>query len=113
MTAPATSASPAPAASPGVDTEEQAALRQSVASLLEKKSDSAAVRAAMNSDDGYDPALGATLVEQIGAAALSIPEESGGAGECRRAAVSMPWPTSGGQSIRCGPTGRGGGARDE
>lgn len=80
MTAPATSASPAPAASPGVDTEEQAALRQSVASLLEKKSDSAAVRAAMNSDDGYDPALWSTLVEQIGAAALSIPEESGGAG---------------------------------
>ena len=79
MTAP-TSGDAAPAASPGVDTEEQAALRQSVASLLEKKSDSAAVRAAMNSDDGYDPALWSTLVEQIGAAALSIPEESGGAG---------------------------------
>ena len=67
-------------ASPGVDTEEQAALRQSVASLLEKKSDSAAVRAAMSSADGYDPALWSTLVEQIGAAALSIPEEFDGAG---------------------------------
>ena len=33
-------------AAPGVDTEEQAALRASVASLLEKRSDSAAVRAA-------------------------------------------------------------------
>lgn len=65
---------------PGVDTEEQAALRQSVASLLEKKSDSAAVRAAMNSADGYDPALWSTLVEQIGAAALSIPEDFDGAG---------------------------------
>ena len=50
-----------------------------MASLLEKKSDSAAVRAAMTSEDGYDPALWSTLVEQIGAAALSIPEESGGA----------------------------------
>ena len=62
MTAP-TSGDAAPAASPGVDTEEQAALRQSVASLLEKKSDSAAVRAAMTSEDGYDPALWSTLVE--------------------------------------------------
>lgn len=70
----------APVSSPGVDTEEQAALRQSVAALLEKKSDSAAVRAAMNSADGYDPALWSTLVEQIGAAALSIPEEFDGAG---------------------------------
>lgn len=72
--------SAAPISSPGVDTEEQAALRQSVAALLEKKSDSEAVRAAMNSADGFDPALWSTLVEQIGAAALSIPEEHDGAG---------------------------------
>ncbi|UVE94601.1 acyl-CoA dehydrogenase family protein [Dietzia sp. B32] len=71
MTAPAT---------PGVDTEEQAALRQSVAALLEKRSDSAAVRAAFASDHGYDPALWSTLVDQIGAAALSIPESHDGAG---------------------------------
>jgi alkylation response protein AidB-like acyl-CoA dehydrogenase len=51
-----------------------------VAALLEKKSDSAAVRAAFASADGYDPALWSTLVEQIGAAALSIPEEHDGAG---------------------------------
>ena len=70
----------APVSSPGVDTEEQAALRQSVAALLEKKSDSAAVRAAMSSADGYDPTLWSTLVEQIGAAALSIPEDFDGAG---------------------------------
>ena len=70
----------APEISPGVDTEEQAALRQSVASLLEKKSDPEAVRAAMDSADGYDPTLWSTLVEQIGAAALSIPEEHDGAG---------------------------------
>jgi alkylation response protein AidB-like acyl-CoA dehydrogenase len=67
-------------AAPGVDTEEQAALRASVASLLEKRSDSAAVRAAFASQDGFDPALWSTLVEQIGAAALSIPEEHDGAG---------------------------------
>ena len=76
MTVPVTS----PGTSPGVDTEEQAALRESVASLLEKKSDSAAIRAAFSSDDGFDPALWSTLVEQIGAAALSIPEDYDGAG---------------------------------
>lgn len=69
-----------PTAGPGVDTEEQAALRQSVAGLLAKHSDSAAVRAAIASEHGYDPVLWSTLVEQIGAAALSIPEEYDGAG---------------------------------
>lgn len=69
-----------PTASPGVDTEEQAALRQSVAALLDKRSDPAAVRAAMASEHGHDPALWSTLVEQIGAAALSIPERYDGAG---------------------------------
>ena len=67
-------------ASPGVDTEEQTALRQSVAALLDKKSDPAAVRAAISSEHGHDPALWSTLVEQIGAAALSIPEQYDGAG---------------------------------
>lgn len=69
-----------PASSPGVDTDEQSALRQSVAALLEKKSDSAAVRAAIASEHGFDAALWSTLVEQIGAAALSIPEQYDGAG---------------------------------
>lgn len=69
-----------PTAAPGVDTEEQAALRRSVADLLTKRSDSAAVRAAIASEHGYDPALWSTLVEQIGAASLSIPEEYDGAG---------------------------------
>ncbi|MDX2356961.1 acyl-CoA dehydrogenase family protein [Dietzia sp. PP-33] len=65
---------------PGVDTDEQAALRDSVAALLTKRSDPAAVRAAFASPDGYDPALWSTLCEQIGAAALSIPERYDGAG---------------------------------
>lgn len=68
------------ASSPGVDTDEQAALRQSVAALLEKKSDSAAVRAAIASEHGFDATLWSTLVEQIGAAALSLPEQYDGAG---------------------------------
>ena len=67
-------------ATPGVDTEEQAALRESVAALLSRRSDSAAIRAAMASEHGFDPALWTTLVEQIGAAALSLPEEHDGAG---------------------------------
>jgi len=60
--------------------EEQAELAATVRSLLAKRADSAAVRAAMTSDLGHDPALWETLVEQIGLAALNIPEEFDGAG---------------------------------
>ena len=60
--------------------EEQVELAATVRSLLSKRADSAAVRAAMGSDAGYDEELWRTLVEQIGAAALGIPEEYGGAG---------------------------------
>lgn len=70
----------APTVGPGVDTDEQAALRSSVADLLTKRSDTAAVREAFTSENGYDPALWSTLVDQIGAASLSIPEEYDGAG---------------------------------
>jgi alkylation response protein AidB-like acyl-CoA dehydrogenase len=61
-------------------TGEQRALVDSVRSLLGRRADSAAVRAAMASEHGYDEALWTTLCEQIGAAALAIPEEYGGAG---------------------------------
>jgi alkylation response protein AidB-like acyl-CoA dehydrogenase len=60
--------------------EEQQELAATVRSLLSKRSDSAAVRAAMVSGTGYDEALWQTLCEQIGVAALAIPEEYGGAG---------------------------------
>ena len=60
--------------------EEQVELAATVRSLLTKRADSAAVRAAMTSDSGYDADLWRTLVEQIGAAALGIPEEHDGAG---------------------------------
>lgn len=66
--------------SPGIDTEEQAALRDSVASLLRQKADSAAVRAAMAAPERYDRALWSTLCEQIGVAALAIPERFDGVG---------------------------------
>lgn len=59
-----------------IHTAEQQALLDSIRSLLEKRADSAAVRAA----DGFDEPLWRTLAEQIGVAALMVPEEHGGAG---------------------------------
>lgn len=60
--------------------EEQAQLAATVRSLLDKHADSRAVRAAAESEAGYDDALWRLLCEQIGVAALGIPEEYGGAG---------------------------------
>jgi hypothetical protein len=60
--------------------DEQAGLRDAVRSVLAKRSGSAAVRAAMVSERGYDEQLWGVLCEQIGVAALAIPETFGGAG---------------------------------
>ncbi|MFI0446531.1 acyl-CoA dehydrogenase family protein [Actinomadura sp. 6N118] len=60
--------------------DEQSELAATVRSLLERRADSAAVRRAVASPAGYDPALWQTLCEQIGAAALAVPELYGGAG---------------------------------
>jgi alkylation response protein AidB-like acyl-CoA dehydrogenase len=60
--------------------EEQQELAATVRSLLSKRADSAAVRAAMVSETGYDESLWQTLCEQIGVAALAIPEDHDGAG---------------------------------
>ena len=60
--------------------QEQAELAATVRGLLTKRADSRAVRAAMTSASGYDEALWRMLVDQIGAAALAIPEEYDGAG---------------------------------
>jgi alkylation response protein AidB-like acyl-CoA dehydrogenase len=60
--------------------DEQQELASTVRSLLAKRADSPAVRSAMDSADGYDVGLWRTLCEQIGAAALAVPEEYGGAG---------------------------------
>jgi alkylation response protein AidB-like acyl-CoA dehydrogenase len=61
-------------------TEERRMLRDTVAALVAKHAEPAAVRAAMESDRGYDESLWQLLCEQVGAAALLIPEEYGGAG---------------------------------
>ena len=61
-------------------TEEQVELAATVRALLAKRSDSAAVRAAMESDQGYDAGLWQALCEQVGVAALAVPEEYDGFG---------------------------------
>lgn len=61
-------------------TEERQMLRDTVAALVEKHASPAAVREAMVSDRGYDESLWSKLCEQVGVAALVVPEELGGAG---------------------------------
>ena len=60
--------------------EEQQELASTVRSLLAKRSDGPAVRKAIDSERGFDADLWKVLCEQVGAAALAIPEEHGGAG---------------------------------
>ena len=59
---------------------EREMLRETVAAMVAKHASPAAVRAAMVSGRGYDESLWQLLCEQVGAAALVIPEELGGAG---------------------------------
>jgi alkylation response protein AidB-like acyl-CoA dehydrogenase len=70
--------------------EERELLRATVAALVDKHASPAAVREAMTSDRGYDESLWKLLCEQVGAAALVVPEELGGAGgELADAAVVL------------------------
>jgi alkylation response protein AidB-like acyl-CoA dehydrogenase len=70
--------------------EERELLRETVAALVEKHASPAAVRAATESQRGYDESLWKLLCEQVGAAALLVPEELGGAGgELADAAVVL------------------------
>jgi alkylation response protein AidB-like acyl-CoA dehydrogenase len=55
-------------------------LRETMAALVAKHASPAAVREAMASTRGYDESLWRLLCEQVGAAALVVPEEYGGAG---------------------------------
>ncbi|MDT4925488.1 MAG: hypothetical protein QOG01_3201 [Pseudonocardiales bacterium] len=64
--------------------DEQRGLRDSVRSVLEKRSDSSAVRRAIDMPKGHDEELWQVLCEQIGVAALGIPERFGGVGAGRR-----------------------------
>ena len=61
-------------------TDEQRGLQDAVRTLLAKRSDSAAVRRAVQEPGGYDATLWKVLCEQIGVAALAIPEQFGGVG---------------------------------
>jgi alkylation response protein AidB-like acyl-CoA dehydrogenase len=61
-------------------TDERELLRDTVAALVAKHAAPAAVREAMESPRGYDESLWTLLCEQVGAAALVVPEEYGGAG---------------------------------
>ncbi|OBK94651.1 acyl-CoA dehydrogenase [Mycobacterium asiaticum] len=71
-------------------TDEREMLRETVAALVAKHANPAAVRAAIESERGYDEALWQLLCEQVGAAALVVPEELGGAGgELADAAVVL------------------------
>jgi alkylation response protein AidB-like acyl-CoA dehydrogenase len=63
-----------------VATPEQRELRDSVRRFLANKSDSAAVRARMDTGEGSDPAVWAQLAGQLGVHALAIDEEYGGLG---------------------------------
>src|SRR5215203_3337259 len=61
-------------------TEEQDELASIVRSLLDKHSNSAAVRRAVDSELGYDETLWHSLCEQVGVSALPVPEEYDGFG---------------------------------
>jgi alkylation response protein AidB-like acyl-CoA dehydrogenase len=70
--------------------EERQLLRDTVAALVEKHASPAAVREAMTSERGYDESLWKLLCEQVGAAALVVSEDLGGAGgELADAAVVL------------------------
>ena len=60
--------------------EEQAELASTVRALLDRHAGSRAVREAAETERGYDEELWRLLCEQIGVAALAVPEEYGGAG---------------------------------
>jgi alkylation response protein AidB-like acyl-CoA dehydrogenase len=62
------------------ESAEQHALRESVRRFLTEKSPTGAVRAAMETDAGHDPAVWQQAAAQLGLPALAIPEQYGGAG---------------------------------
>lgn len=60
--------------------QERDLLRDTVRALVDKHAGPAAVRQAMECERGYDESLWTLLCEQVGAAALVVPEVLGGAG---------------------------------
>ncbi len=62
------------------DTEEQLQFRSALRSFLERHASEEAVRRAMESRDGYDPAVWQAMADQLNLQGLAIPEEYGGEG---------------------------------
>ena len=60
--------------------DEQRELAAAVRGLVHRRASTTGLRAAIDSPAGYDTELWTALCEQIGVAALAIPEEHGGAG---------------------------------
>ena len=63
-----------------VFTAEHDALRAATRELLQRHAPESAVRAAMQTEDGYDPALWRRMAEEIGLQGLIVPEALGGSG---------------------------------
>src|SRR5687768_12727482 len=61
-------------------TEEQLLLQDTVRSLLAEKASSPAVRSAMTSDLGYDPALWKQMTAELGLGGVALPTSLGGSG---------------------------------
>ncbi|MEV6507293.1 acyl-CoA dehydrogenase family protein [Streptomyces sp. NPDC051642] len=61
-------------------TEEQEELRTTLRRFLADKAPSAAVRRAMDSDEGHDPRLWRQMADQLGLHGLALPEAYGGFG---------------------------------
>jgi alkylation response protein AidB-like acyl-CoA dehydrogenase len=60
--------------------EEQDELRKTVRAFLDAKSDEAAVRVQMDTEQGYDKAVWSQMAGELGLTGLVIPEEFGGSG---------------------------------
>jgi alkylation response protein AidB-like acyl-CoA dehydrogenase len=62
------------------DTDARDELRSTAREFFEKRSDENAVRAAMESDEGFDRRLWESMATELGLQALLVPERFGGAG---------------------------------
>lgn len=61
-------------------TDDQSMIRDAAQDFLADRSDSEAVRRAMNSDEGFEPAVWAAIGAELGWCAVAVPEEQGGMG---------------------------------
>ncbi len=82
-------------------TDEQEQLREFVRGFLADKSPESEVRRQMDTIEGFDPEVWSQLCEQLGLAALTIPEEYGGQGfSCVEQVVALE---EMGKSLLCAP----------